>query len=177
LSFTAEEVHGNALLTWKTADEMNVDKYIVEHSYNGVSFSAVGSVAAKNTSGTNTYTFLHTNLTPGIHYYRIRRVDLNGVTELSDTHSIKISTQGANLVIRPNPVSGNMLTLSVNVAQNTRSAVQVLSMDGKMMSKSTVNLTAGSNLVNVDISFVPAGVYLLEMQLNDELIVKKFIRQ
>ena len=125
LGFTAEAVSGNGLLKWKTSDEINVATYTVEHSFNGVSFTGVGTVAANNNSGENNYSYIHAGLAPGIHYYRIRRTDKDGKFEFSDIKSIKITTTGANVQVRPNPVVGSTLVLAVSIQQSNKTNIQV----------------------------------------------------
>ncbi len=177
LGFTAEAVNGNGLLKWKTSDEIDVDHYVVEHSFNGISYSAIGSVTANNNSGQNNYTFTDNGLAAGVHYYRIRRVDKDGKTELSGVQSIKIAVSGANVQIRPNPVTGTALVLAVSVQQNIKTTVQVMSVDGKVLLQQNVTFNTGNNLLNMDVTRVPSGVYMVQVQLKDGLVTKKFIRQ
>jgi len=177
LGFTAEAVNGNGLLKWKTSDEINVDRYVVEHSFNGVSYSVIGSVTANNNSGVNDYTLTDNGLSAGIHYYRIRRIDKDGKSEYSDIKSIKVSNSGGNVQIMPNPVTGSTLVLAVSVQQSTKTMVQVMSVDGKVLLQQKVNLATGNNLVNLDVAYMPSGIYLLQVQLNGEFVTKKFIRQ
>jgi len=177
LGFTVEAVSGNALLKWKTSDEINVATYTVEHSFNGVSFTSVGSVAANNNSGVNNYNFTHTGLAAGLHYYRIRRTDKDGKFELSDIKSVRITTTGANVQVRPNPVVGSTLVLAVSIQQSNKSNVQVAGVDGKVIVQQAINLVSGNNMVNINISSVPPGIYLVRVQLADEVVTKKFIKE
>ncbi|MEO6314952.1 MAG: T9SS type A sorting domain-containing protein [Chitinophagaceae bacterium] len=177
LGFTAEAVNGNGVLNWKTSDEMNVDRYVVEHSFNGVSYSVTGSVTANNNSGENKYSFTDNGLAAGLHYYRIRRIDKDGKSEYSVVKTVKITTSGANVQVRPNPVVGATLVLAVNVQQSTKTTVQIMGVDGKVLLQQKVNLTAGSNFVNLDVANVPSGIYMVQVQLSDEFVTKKFIRQ
>ncbi|MEO5684069.1 MAG: T9SS type A sorting domain-containing protein [Chitinophagaceae bacterium] len=177
LGFTAEAVNGNALLNWKTSDEMNVERYAVEHSFNGVSFSIVGSVNANNNSGENKYTFTHNGLAAGVHYYRIRRIDKDGNSGYSDVKTVRITTNGANVQIRPNPVMGATLVLAVSVQQSSKTMVQVMGADGKVILQKNISLFAGNNLVNLDVANVPTGIYMVQLLLSDEVVTKKFIRQ
>ena len=177
LGFTAEAVNGNALLNWKTSDEVNVDNYSVEHSFNGISFSAVGSVVANNNTGVNNYHFTHNGLAPGIHYYRIRRTDKDGKYEFSDIKSVKITTTGANVQVRPNPIVGSMLALAVSVQQSSKTNIQVMDVAGKVIAHQAISLAAGNNLVNINISSVPPGIYLVQVQLSDEVVTKKFVKE
>ncbi len=177
LGFTADAVNGNAVLNWKTGDEMNVSRYNVEHSFNNVSFTTVGTVAAKNSTGTNQYTLTDIGLAPGIHYYRIRRIDLDANSGLSETKTVNITTTGANVVVRPNPVVGSTLTLGVSVQQSTKSRVQVMAADGKVIVQQSISLGSGTNTVNLNISSVPPGIYLVQVQLSDGVVTKKFIKE
>jgi len=177
LGFTAQAVNGNALLNWKTSDEINVDRYTVEHSFNGISFSAIGSVAANNSTGENNYSFTDAGLAPGIHYYRIRRTDKDGKSEYSDIKSVKTTTSGANVQVRPNPVVGSTLVLAVSVQQSSKTSIQVMGVDGKVIVHQNLNLATGNNLVNVNIASVPPGIYLVQVQLSDEVVTKKFIKE
>ena len=52
-----------------------------------------------------------------------------------------------------------------------------MSADGKVLLQQQANFTAGNNLVNLDISRVPCGFYLVQVELKDGMVVKKFIRQ
>lgn len=177
LGFTAEAVNGDALLKWKTSDEINVDRYTVEHSFNGVSFSPVGSVLANNNTGENNYTLTHTGLAAGVHYYRIRRIDKDGKGEYSDIKSVKITTTGANVQVRPNPVVGSTLVLAVSVQQTSKTNIQVMGVDGKVIMHQGINLAAGNNLVNLNIASIPPGIYMVQVQLADEVVTRKFIKE
>ncbi|HTE12358.1 MAG TPA: T9SS type A sorting domain-containing protein [Chitinophagaceae bacterium] len=177
LGFTAEAVNENALLNWTTSDEMNVDRYVVEHSFNGVGFTATGSVTANNNTGINKYTFTDIGLAAGVHYYRIRRLDKDGKGEYSETKTVKIPAAGANVQVRPNPVVGSTLALSVTVQQSSKTTIQIMSVEGKVMLQQKINMSTGNNLVNLDIATIPSGIYLVQVQLSDEVVTKKFIRQ
>ena len=177
LGFTAAALKENAVLNWRTSDEINVDRYTVEHSFDGLVFKIVSSITAKNSSGVNNYNFTHEGLAAGTYYYRIRRTDIDGSSGYSDTKTVKITTTGANVQVRPNPVAGAILVLAVTARQSSKTLVQVLSTDGKIMLQRNINLSAGTSLVNLDIGTVPSGVYMVQLQLNDEVVIKKFIRQ
>lgn len=175
LGFTAEGVNGNALLKWKTSEEINVDYYAVEHSTNGRDFSVIATQAANNSLGINDYSYTHQSLSAGIHYYRIRRVDRDGVYQYSEVKTVKIS--GVNAIqVRPNPVAGSTLTLALSMQQKAQTTIQVVSIDGKVMSKLNTQLVQGLNTVNINVDAIPTGIYLVQIMLSDEVVTKKFIR-
>lgn len=177
LGFTAEPVDADGLLKWQTSDEINADRYVIEHSFSGISYSAIGIVTANNNSGVNKYTFTDKDLAAGIHYYRIRRVDKDGKTELSSTQSIRIAISGSNVQVRPNPVTGSNMAVAVSVQQNLTTIIQVLGTDGKLLIKLPVSLSTGNNLINLNTAPIPPGMYFLQLQLKEGLLTKKFIKQ
>ena len=52
-----------------------------------------------------------------------------------------------------------------------------MGVDGKVVMQQSITLTAGRNLVNLNIAAVPAGIYLVQVKMNGEVVTKKFIRQ
>ncbi|MBS1563942.1 MAG: T9SS type A sorting domain-containing protein [Bacteroidetes bacterium] len=175
LGFTAENVNGNAVLNWKTSEEINVDYYAVEHSTDGRNFTVIGTKAANNSLTTNNYTYTHQSLAAGIHYYRIRRVDRDGVYGFSEVKTVKISGVSA-VQLRPNPVVGSTLTLAVSMQQRVPTTIQIVSVDGKVMMKQNTQLQAGLNTIDMNVSNLPTGFYLVQLIMSDEVVTKKFIR-
>jgi predicted esterase len=175
LGFTAEGVSGNAVLNWKTSEEINVDYYAVEHSTTGRDFTVIATKAANNSLGVNDYAYTHQSLSAGTHYYRIRRVDRDGVYQYSEVKTVKVS--GVNAIqVRPNPVAGSTLTLALSMQQKAQTTIQVVSIDGKVMSKLNTQLQQGLNTVSVNVDAIPTGIYLVQIVLADEVVTKKFIR-
>ncbi len=177
LGFNVVAKNDNAQLTWQTSEEINVDHYSVEHSLTGGSYVAVGAKAANNSTGINTYTFTHGPLSAGIHYYRIRRVDKDGVSEFSVVKTVNITSTGAIMEVRPNPVVGSNLQLAISTQQNAKAEIHIMTVDGKTILQQSSNLQQGMNTINMNVANVPSGIYLVQMVLNGELVTKKFIRQ
>jgi predicted esterase len=176
LSFNVEVENNNAVLNWKTADEINVSNYVVEHAVNGIDYASIGNVAANNTTGVNAYSFDHNGLTEGTHYYRVRRVDFDGKFGYSIIKTIKVAKKGANVVIRTNPVTGKTLFLAITSAQNTRAAISVINAEGQTVLLQNTGLTSGTNNVNINLGVMANGVYMLRVQMGDETVTQKFVK-
>jgi hypothetical protein len=83
-TFSGTLQNNRALLNWQTVTELNNLFYEVEHSIDGINFSAIGKVAGSGSStAAKSYTFTQNNLATGKHYYRLAQHDLNG--NYSDT--------------------------------------------------------------------------------------------
>jgi hypothetical protein len=70
-SFTATKGNKQVMLNWKTSAEMNIDRFIVERSADGRSFSTLTSVAATNLAGAN-YSYCDNSPLAGRSFYRLR---------------------------------------------------------------------------------------------------------
>ena len=69
------------MLTWKTDQELNTDKFIIERSINGSQYSAIGSVSSANTPGVHNYAYTDqdiNSLGTDIVYYRLKQIDIDG---------------------------------------------------------------------------------------------------
>ena len=164
-----------ATLTWKTSSEINVDRYIVEYSQNGIAYLTAGSVVAKNSTGLNTYTLVQENLPAGIRYYRIKRVDKDGQFQLSEVKSVRAGGL-STVVLKANPVMKGRLDMIIDVPQSQTAVIRVVSTAGKVIAQQNTGLSTGTNNISTDISRAAAGTYILQVQLANEVINKKFVR-
>ncbi len=175
--FTAQSQKDNVILNWSTTNEVNVARYEIEHSTTGGNFSSVGKVAAKNNNGINNYSLTLSKVPAGTHYYRIRRVDTDGQSQLSETKSVRISSGKVQVLLTANPVKNGQLEAIIDVQQSAAAIIRIVTMDGQTMSQQSVNLTQGSNKYKAPAIALPAGTYLLQVQAAGEVINTRFIRQ
>lgn len=173
--FTATVQKNVATLTWKTSNEVNVDHYTVEYSVNGVAYLPATTVAAKNGAGINTYTVTQANLPAGIRYYRIRRVDKDGQSQLSEIKSVRAGGL-TTVVLKTNPIVKGRIELIIDVPQNQQAVIRVLSVTGKILVQQNAGLAGGTNTVNTNLTHVAAGTYFVQVQLADDVINKKFVK-
>ena len=173
--FTVTLQKNKASLTWKTSSEINVDRYIVEYSANGINYSTAGTVAARNSAGLNTYSLVQENLPLGVRYYRIRRVDKDGQFQLSEVKSVRAGGL-STVVLKANPVIKGRLEMIIDVPQNQTAVIRVVSTTGKVIIQQNTGLSTGSNNIGTDISRAAKGTYILQVQLANDVINKKFVR-
>ncbi len=94
MEFSAEPMGGKIVLNWKTAQEVDVQRFVVERSINDRDFIKVGDLAPKGSD--SAYEFTDTSLGEinTIYYYRLKVLDADGSSELSESISVipKISS-------------------------------------------------------------------------------------
>jgi hypothetical protein len=102
LHFTAEEKNCNAVLHWVTTNEVNVSRFEVEESSDGVVFSTGRLVPAKNGAGENNYT-VSLPLVHNTTHYRLKMVDVDGTVSYSPVAVVTAVCAGGNMQLYPNP--------------------------------------------------------------------------
>ncbi len=114
-SFMAYKNNADIMLKWNTENEMNVSKFVVERSNDGLSFSSIGIVNARNQpQGLYTYPDLISLLVPqptGYLYYRLKMLDLDGNFKYSAVARITLNGP-AGITIGPNPFSDHLFVYS-----------------------------------------------------------------
>ena len=150
---------------WEVTDEVNVNKYEVLYSIDGVNFNTLGS---KNATGSRTYGYTHISPASGINYYRLRTVDNDGRVSLSDVRKVTFGKNGA-VVVFPNPATSIVnLSLSADLV-NKSVKVLVIAMDGKVVLQSNIARTAQTETINV--SKLPAGTYVVSITTEGNTVV------
>lgn len=166
LSFTGSKQNNDALLQWKTANEINVSRFEVQRSENGIDYVAIGSVAA----GGADYSLSDANIfsTKTVLYYRLKSIDKDGRFTVSNI--IKLSKQAnAELTVYPNPVS-DVLTIN---GLKQKGTILIFNTEGKLLQQQTVS----AQTITLDMSKYAKGMYLLQYQSEEEVVNQKIIKQ
>ncbi|MHA4844481.1 T9SS type A sorting domain-containing protein [Flavitalea antarctica] len=106
-SFTGKTAGNNIQLNWNTESESNSDKFIVERSSDGSSFTAIGTVdAAGNSNRPKQYTFT-TNGNKKNSYFRLKMLDIDGKSKYSPVVTVNgFGPETITVSAFPNPASG-----------------------------------------------------------------------
>ncbi|MEO6818942.1 MAG: T9SS type A sorting domain-containing protein, partial [Ginsengibacter sp.] len=157
LRFDAVKTNTIVQLSWQTTNEINTSHFIVQRSGNGINFTDIGKIGARNVSGNNDYSLTDASPVNGDNFYRLKMVDVDGKTSYSKI--IKIVFTGKNeLQAFPNPAK-NSITLS---GLQNKGTIKIIATDGKVVKQIAVT----ANSMMVDISALNKGIFIL--QYNDE---------
>lgn len=156
------------LLRWKTAQESNVSHFEIERSGDGRQFATIGSTAANGSTTIATdYHYQDAQPADGWNYYRIRAVDLNGASTLSEIVSIQHNEEKKHLQISATP---NPARSFVNIRSPQSGTLQVVNSAGKVILQQQITANADSW---VRTSSWAKGVYFLRIgTLTAQLVVQ-----
>ena len=161
INFTAKAVSQISVLNWETTSEVNLSKYEVQRSADGVTFETLGSVKANNIIGNFNYSFTDKAPAFGANYYRLSSIDLDGTTSISKIQAVNFGTV-AMLAVYPNPTKGE-----INIAGLVKGdLITITDMIGRTVQS---QLYIGENVMRLNLDQVNTGVYLLSVYRNGQI--------
>lgn len=164
-----------AVVSWTASPEAGVAGYYVYRSTSEFGEYKLRSGRVTGTSYTDSFG------APGTYWYMVRATRLQ--TTPSGTYynmSLGTSASGtfqypffdlgvpaitsiADVQLYPNPAKESV-QLVITGAENTSANIIITDMQGKAVSTSTMQLGIGKNTLQIDISTLPAGMYMVQVQ-------------
>lgn len=166
IRFYVAPAANEVMLHWVTSAETNNQLFAIERAADGLHFMEIGQVPGKGTtSQEQQYQFADQRPLPGKSWYRLRQVDIDG--KISYTPVLMInrdfnSPQQASVF--PNPVNGTSVYLNFNTTQTGVQTFMVYNQAGMLMKQFTINLMAGTQMVELQTGPLPAGIYFIRQQ-------------
>ncbi len=155
--------NANVLVEWTVEAESNLKHYEVERSLDGNTFSKTATVSADKTNG-GRYQWLDQNPATGNNYYRIRSLDLDGKTSLTQIVKVQIESSPGSISVYPNPISNGVLNLQLGNQPEGVYNLRLLNPVGQVLQTKKINHAGGNHTekINWDHS-LPRGMYTLEI--------------
>jgi hypothetical protein len=172
LEFTGRDINGIVRLNWKAYQEESIARYEVERSSDSRMFIAIGSLQAKNGRMDNDYLLDDDKAPAGITYYRLKIYEKDGTTSYSNVVTIN-RLKVNNIVLFPSPAKDR---LSVSYPKAEMGAkLMVYGMNGQKIIEAAVH--PGSSIMNINVSSLSKGVYLLRFDNNGQVQTERFMKE
>ena len=108
LYFNGEIKDNNVILKWATATETNVDKFIIEKTYDAITFTTVTEIKVEgNSTNTNFYETIDYNETNELVYYKLVEVTIEG--QRIDQSIIVVNRKNQNIPTQIFDITGKEL--------------------------------------------------------------------
>lgn len=156
----------DAIVSWKTASEVNNEKFVIERSFDNQTFTAVGSIKGAGQSNvTLSYAFTDLHVADVAKqnankiYYRIRQVDFSGESKISTVAVVYLTTNDiaeGSVELYPNPAKSHT-EIRVNTNE-TLGKVTVYDITGKAV----LELYEASNKAVLDVTSLNRGIYFVK---------------
>ena len=171
VSIKAAKTGTNAVeILWETTNETGIKEYIVQQSFDGLTFNNIGKVTAgTNKNSTESFYDYSCFVKKAINYYRIKSIGLQGEIMYSKTVLLNCNTNADGIRIYPNPVKNNTIKIyGKNLLQAT-----VIDLDGRVIADQKINNT---NQFDCKINKLKTGIYLLKVTVeNGKVYTQKII--
>jgi len=173
-SFTAEKLNKKVKLKWTVDTEINIEKYTIERSVDGIYFDLIISQNSHGNSSNNaTYVKFDNSPLEGSAYYKLNSIDYNGDTTFTETIAFNNEYLADELPIFnmfPNPYNGGGLTIEFIALLWEESQVIVNDINGKTIHQSLIV----SDIITLDLP-LSKGIYLVSILTTSDRLIKKLV--
>ena len=155
-SFDGEFKNGIVILEWSTESEINNDYFVVERNTDG-EFISIETVQAQGQEQKETnYSAIDETPVPGVDYYRLRQVDIDGSINYSDAISVEVSEIIDDPF--PNPTSGSILFTMKNLLSGEGVYVTIINSMGHVVFSEQM-IYSGSGYLSLPVENLADGSY------------------
>jgi hypothetical protein len=181
IHFTAQAAANTAAeLTWATASEIDNSHFVIERSYDGHSFEAIGRVEGNgNSSEVIHYAYTDMSIAKGtqVAFYRLHQFDYNGVSEYSDVRRVTFGTDNLDeqsIAIYPNPFTSDVY-IDCSTLSGGQITIVVSNVAGQQLIERSINNT--QEIEKVDLSSLPKGMYFVNVTSDTGTTIVKVIKR
>lgn len=164
VSFTANAIAGANLLSWQTAEEKNLQSFIVLRSNNLLDWSSIATLNAKGIAHTYTYT----DATTLGYYYQLKIVNIDGSFNLSPIVSLPSSEAFIEVKLYPNPVKDILILELPARAKNL--SINIYNTLGKKV------LSHSGLVSSINLSSLAKGVYFVQLLVDGITVTKQIVK-
>jgi hypothetical protein len=109
--FTAQQVKNKIVLNWQTAIEQNIRGFEIQRKIAGGNFEVIGFVPSASVTGSSqgevySYEDFKTPVNPAQVFYRLREVEVDGNSSISEVRFVNYNLEETTVLIYPNPANG-----------------------------------------------------------------------
>ena len=174
--FTVISKASDALLQWRTSQELNTKDFTVQRSYDAQNFENIGSI---NAFGISTVQRNYSFTDPGIiHsgktkvYYRLLSTDVDGKMAYSKVILLKLKDDAVwSVHMLANPVRGSVNVILEGITGTVKLSLK--DVNGRIIFTNTYQNTNGQLSLDANLQH---GTYLLIAEKNNERKVIKFVK-
>lgn len=178
-SFTANVVNNEAKINWTTYNEINMDKYELEKSSDGIKFNVVKSLASYNSMPITQYFYTDQSLTSGNNFYRIKMIEKSGLASYSKIIKLFNGKQAGGVTINPTIVTNGSFNMQMNNMPKGQYQIAVFSDNGMPLLNRSINNEAGGIMSQTIAlpSSIAKGMYIVRFSGRDTNINQKIVVQ
>jgi hypothetical protein len=188
LGFSGYKEGNHNQLQWTTISEQNCKEFELQRSSDGVNYTTLGFIKSQAPGGNSAtpmnYAITDYNPNGGRQYYRIRMIDMDNRSKLSNIVLIKgdrpmLISFGE---VFPNPAS-ELVNVLIDAPGKNNLVMVVTDIAGRNILKQEVHVESGSNTIPININKLSSGTYIVKLICPDNHLdnctaaVGKFVKK
>jgi hypothetical protein len=142
------------VIRWQTENDINITRYEVEKSLNGLSFVPLQSIISFQNPSVSNYYLDDNAPVIGTNYYRIKSYNINGAVAVSNVFRIYYGKVGNTVLIYPNPVDGELVVRLAGI-QKGEYGISVLGTNGQTITAQSIFHDGQDKTIRISL---PAGM-------------------
>jgi hypothetical protein len=172
LYFRGKAIENRIRLEWGTAQEKDNEKFVIQRSKNGKSWTDISETEGEGNSEKPVY-YLGWDASPmvGPNYYRLKQMDFNGKEDYTSVIRVDFIPDW-EIHLYPNPVSDELFIQTKDV---DKLEVVLVDSQGAKIPLQAKMLTGDKLLF--DMKDISAGLYLVYVFNEEKTLVKKLIKR
>ncbi len=175
-SFRAEADDRDALLHWTTESEKDNVGFEIQHNAFTGDWQTEGFVPGKGSTDTPAeYEYRVPNLPAGAHFFRLRQIDDDGKSMLTDARAVNIRGDRLQAAFRPNTFSDTG-DLYVFAEKPGTIRVEVFNAAGTPVGINREFDIDREAMLSLDTAHLPTGIYFAVVQTEQERVVVSFVK-
>ncbi len=173
LSFNVNDLGEKIEIVWQVANEINLDYYAIEKSYDGINFRSIHSEEAHvDIKQIQKYEYIDYDDANGNIYYKIRSLDLDGTQNVTNIRSIQRES-GFDIIAAPNPIH-DLLTLDIFNENKNDVLIEIHNAQHQLIYSNRNHLEKST--LSVDMSNYQSGFYILTTTNHNKVDSKILIK-
>ena len=156
--FRAGDAGKYSRLVWETANEINNKGFEIQRSNGTNNWETIGYVTGTNAENGSRYSFNDLAPFKGVNTYRLKQIDFDGRSELSNIERVNFAYDAALVSVYPNPVQ-DKLNIVFNDAALLNTNAKISTAAGAVVA----NIKLSNYRQPVDMSGYAKGVYFVSL--------------
>ncbi|MEZ5048285.1 MAG: T9SS type A sorting domain-containing protein [Saprospiraceae bacterium] len=159
------------MIEWTTQSEIDNQYQEIQKSYDQKNWESLERIKSNGNSLNEKHYQVVDKQPKHITYYRHFSKDLDGKSSMSNVIAVEMALGTRDLVERifPNPTT-NAITVDFVSISDQAITVELFDITGKIIYQKKYNVTIGSNNLNLDMSQLSSGVYMLRLESYNNVV-------
>lgn len=140
------------LVNWNVGSEININRYEIQRSSNGRSFSAITMRSPQMNNGNDVAYYNSDLVDSDILFYRIAAVSIDGLVQYSNIANVSGFSATSSILIYPNPVAGRIINVYFNNIISGDYLIRITNKLNQVVLTETVSVSGTNFLTKIPVS-------------------------